>query len=101
MNGIEAIDGYRVVGPGAGEQRVPVVSVVHERVAADRLAFALDRRYHVASRSGLHCAPWAHRALGTFEVGALRLSIGYGLTSADVDHLLGALEVLGEELSRP
>jgi cysteine desulfurase / selenocysteine lyase len=48
-------------------------------------------------RSGLHCAPWAHRSLGTLERAVLRLSIGYGLTEADVDLVLDALEVLGAQ----
>ena len=98
--GIESLDGYRIVGPHAGQPRVPVVSLVHECVAADRLAFELDRRYHIAVRPGLHCAPWAHRTLGTLESGALRVSLGYGLGDADVDLLVDALDVLARELSR-
>ena len=58
--GVSALPGYRILGPGPDEPRVPVVSVVHEHAQADQLAFALDRRYGVAVRSGLHCAPWAH-----------------------------------------
>ena len=98
LDGITALPGYTVFGPSAGEPRVPVVSVVHERVPADQLAFALDRRYGIAVRSGLHCAPWAHRTLGTLETGAVRLSVGYGLTEADVDLAVEALRVLGGEL---
>jgi len=100
VEGISEIGGFTVLGPGPDEPRVPVVSVVHERAQADQLAFALDRRYGVAVRSGLHCAPWAHRSLGTLETGALRLSVGHGLTESDVDLVLEALAVLGKELSR-
>jgi len=100
LGGIAALPGYRMLGPGLDEPRVPVVSVVHEVAPADQLAFALDRRYGVAVRSGLHCAPWAHRSLGTLQSGALRLSVGYGLTEADVDAAIEALGVLGKEFSR-
>ena len=100
LEGIGNIGGYRVLGPAPGEPRVPVVSVVHERAQADQLAFALDKRYGVAVRSGLHCAPWAHRSLGTLESGALRLSVGRGLTEEDVDLVVEALALLGRELSR-
>ncbi len=79
---------------------MPVVSLVHERAQADQLAFALDRRYGVAARSGLHCAPWAHGSLGTLESGALRLSVGHGLTEEDVDLVIEALGVLDKEFSR-
>jgi selenocysteine lyase/cysteine desulfurase len=68
--------------------------VVHDHIAADRLAFALDRSYNVATRAGLHCAPWAHRTLGTLEAGALRFGIGYGNTAEQVDVVLEALQHL-------
>jgi cysteine desulfurase family protein len=96
IEGISELPGYRMLGPGVDEPRVPVVSVVHDATPADQLAYALDKRYGVAVRSGLHCAPWAHRSLGTLESGALRLSVGYGLTEADIDLVLEALGVLGK-----
>ena len=92
------IPGFRVLGPEPHEPRVPVISVVHESVAADRIAFALDKRYGIAARAGLHCAPWAHRTLGTFETGALRFGVGYGNTSDDIDMAVAALALLAEEL---
>jgi len=101
VDGVLSLPGYRVLGPDAREPRVPVASVVHESVPADQLAFALDRRFGIAARSGLHCAPWAHRVLGTLETGALRLSVGYGLTEADIDYVLEALEILGGGLAHP
>lgn len=97
VRGIANIEGFRVLGPPVGAPRIPVVSVVHERIEADRLAHALDRRYGVAVRSGLHCAPWAHDVLGTIEQGAVRLSPGYATTADDVGFVLGALaEIVGE-----
>jgi cysteine desulfurase family protein len=96
--GVNAIPGYRVLGPSADAARAPVVSVLHERVPADRIASALDRTYGIAVRSGLHCAPWAHRSAGTVETGAVRMSFGFGLAEADVDFALDALRVLGGEL---
>ncbi|MDO9557292.1 MAG: aminotransferase class V-fold PLP-dependent enzyme [Coriobacteriia bacterium] len=89
--GLLGIEGLRVLGPLPGEERVPVISVVHERIDGDRIAFELDRRYGIAVRAGLHCAPWAHNTVGTLDSGALRFGIGYGLTSADVDYALDAM----------
>jgi len=84
MEGLAAIEGMTVLGPPVGEERVPVVSVTHERVPADRIAFELDQRYGIAVRAGHHCAPWAHKSVGTSETGAARFGIGWGLTSDDV-----------------
>lgn len=96
MEGAERI-GFRTLGPAAYEERAPIVSVVHESVEADRLAFALDRRFGIAARAGLHCAPWAHRTLGTIETGALRFGIGYGNTEQDIDYAINALaELVGD-----
>ncbi len=97
--GVLSIGGYRVLGPEPGEERVPVLSVVHDRIDADRLAFALDQRWGIATRAGMHCAPWAHRTVGTLETGALRFGVGYGTTEAHVDLALEALATLARERS--
>ncbi|MBE0476352.1 MAG: aminotransferase class V-fold PLP-dependent enzyme [Coriobacteriia bacterium] len=92
--GLLGIGGFRVLGPGPDEPRVPVLAVTHERVDADQLAFALDRRYGIATRAGLHCSPWAHETLGTLATGALRFGLGWGNTEAHVDLALEALSEL-------
>lgn len=89
--GLLGIPGLRVLGPALGVPRVPVVSVVHDRVTSDEIAYALDTRFGVAVRAGLHCSPWTHAALGTLETGAVRFSLGWGLDEASVDHALDAM----------
>ena len=95
--GVLELPGYSVLGPEPGAPRVPVLSIVHEAIDADRLAFALDKRWGIATRAGLHCAPWAHRTVGTLDTGALRIGIGYGNTPDDVDAVLAALATLARE----
>ncbi|MDR3686450.1 MAG: aminotransferase class V-fold PLP-dependent enzyme [Coriobacteriia bacterium] len=95
--GILAIGGFRVLGPGPDVPRVPIVSAVHERLDADRLAFVLDREWGVAVRAGLHCAPWAHESLGTAATGALRFGVGWRNTDAHIETALSALaRLVGE-----
>lgn len=84
--------GLRVLGPDPDEQRVPIVAAVHPSISSDRIAFALDRTHSIAVRAGLHCAPWAHRTLGTLATGALRFGIGWGNTEQDIDTALAAME---------
>ncbi|HSK48639.1 MAG TPA: aminotransferase class V-fold PLP-dependent enzyme [Coriobacteriia bacterium] len=96
--GLLALGGFRVLGPELDEPRVPIIAAVHDTVAVDRLAFALDRRYGIATRGGLHCAPWAHDALGTLTSGALRFGVGYGNTAEQIDATLAALaEIVQDE----
>jgi len=89
--GLLEMPGLRVLGPAPGEPCVPIVSVISDAVDADRIAFLLDRRHGVAVRSGLHCAPWAHRTLGTLRSGALRIGVGHGNTDEDIDLALAAM----------
>lgn len=92
--GILEIGGFEVLGPEIGEPRAPLLSLVHERMDANELAFVLDRQYGIAARAGLHCAPWAHRTLGTLDGGALRFGVGWSTSEADIDLVLEALRRL-------
>jgi selenocysteine lyase/cysteine desulfurase len=93
--GLLAMPAVHVFGPGLDEPAVPVVSITADALGPDRIASQLDRVACVAVRSGLHCAPWAHRTIGTLQTGAVRLSVGHGTTADDVERALAALaEVL-------
>jgi selenocysteine lyase/cysteine desulfurase len=46
------------------------------------------------TRSGLHCAPFAHKTLDTFPEGSLRFSIGYFNTLPEIEFTLNALNQL-------
>lgn len=61
--------------------------------AADRLW----EEYEIAVRSGAHCAPLMHRALGTEEQGALRFSFSHYNTKEEIDLAIRALRELAEE----
>ncbi|MBM4370224.1 MAG: aminotransferase class V-fold PLP-dependent enzyme [Deltaproteobacteria bacterium] len=84
----------RVLGPRDPTLRVAVFGLVPERGDAGTLALRLEREHGVLARAGLHCAPWAHRALGSFPGGALRLSFGPDHGDDAVDEALAALEAV-------
>jgi cysteine desulfurase family protein len=94
--GLLALHGVTVFGPVPGEPSVPILTLVSDRMEPDRIAFLLDRKAGIAVRSGLHCAPWAHRTLGSLSTGAVRFGVGHGNTDADID---AALEAMRELLS--
>ena len=52
---------------------------------------SIDSSFEIAVRPGLHCAPYIHRALGTFPDGTLRLSPGPFTTADEIDIFLNAL----------
>jgi hypothetical protein len=60
------------------------------------VAFKLESEYGILTRVGLHCAPSAHKTLGTFPGGTVRFSFGYFNTEDDVDTAVKALrEICG------
>jgi cysteine desulfurase family protein len=91
---LPALPGLRLYGPAPDEPAVPVMVFTLEGHESERVAFQLDRTARIAVRPGLHCAPWAHRTIGTAETGAVRVSVGHGNTDEDVDALLAALRKL-------
>ena len=49
---------------------------------------------NVAVRTGLHCAPTAHKFIGTFPAGTVRFSVSYFNTDEDFDVLEAALDYI-------
>lgn len=84
----------RILGLRCVQGRVGVVSVQTPGRDLSEIAYALDTEYGLQTRVGLHCAPSAHRILGSFPTGAIRFSFGLFNTAEDVDTALTALELL-------
>ena len=63
-----------------------------EMLPAAELGGILDQAFDIAIRPGLHCAPYIHKAIGTFPDGAVRVSPGPFNTREDIDRLVGALK---------
>lgn len=91
--GLSAVTGVTVLSP-PDPTGVGVVTVVSDRLDPSTLAAGLDREYGIMTRAGLHCAPEAHRVLGTSETGALRFSLGWDTTAEGVDAVVDAVEQL-------
>ncbi len=72
--------------------RTPVVSLCFKDVDVAMLASFLQTEYDISTRVGLHCAPMAHRTLGTFPEGTVRFSFGYSQTQAEIDICLRAID---------
>ena len=87
-------EGLRVLGADDPQNRVGVVSVDFPGRDNGEMAFRLEREYGIQTRCGLHCAPLAHKTLGTFPQGAVRFSVGPFTTFAELDYTEGALEAL-------
>lgn len=94
LRGAVSIPNLRLVGLAGAENRAAVVPVVPENTDPAFVADALGREFGIQVRVGLHCAPNAHRTLGTFPTGAIRFSFGPYNTPGQVDRALEALDAL-------
>jgi selenocysteine lyase/cysteine desulfurase len=88
--------GITVHGPDDPAGGVGIVSVSIEGVPCATAARLLDDESRIMTRAGLHCAPAAHRSLGTAPEGTLRLSWGLETTEHDIDVAVEALRAIGE-----
>ena len=77
--------------------RTGVVSINIAGYESGEVADELMDRFEIATRSGAHCAPLAHRALGTVDTGAVRFSFSYFNTMEDVDTAVRAVRILATE----
>ena len=87
---LRRIHGVEIYSPDDEAARAGIVSFNLGDLSSSEATDALARR-NIAVRGGLHCAPGAHRFLGTLRRGAVRASVGYATTSADIDALLSAV----------
>ncbi|MBU0964850.1 MAG: aminotransferase class V-fold PLP-dependent enzyme [Proteobacteria bacterium] len=85
-----------VFGPAADRERAAVISLRVKGKSESEVAQSLDRDFHIMVRAGLHCAPGAHRTMGTFADGTVRFSFGFFNTEADVTACLTALEIISK-----
>jgi cysteine desulfurase / selenocysteine lyase len=89
-DGLNNIPEIKVLSPRA-PQGVALVTVVPRKMDVPTLANRLDREHGVLTRAGLHCAPEAHRLLGSDRTGAVRFSLGWNSTEQDVDLAIEAV----------
>ncbi len=93
IKGLQAINGVTLFGPQDVEKQVGVVSFNLKHFEPQDLSLILDDSFGIQTRSGLHCAPGAHRAIGTFATGGtVRLSPGPFTTIADVQVVLESIQ---------
>lgn len=91
-SGIGALAGMQALGADT-ETQLPVLSVTHDDYDPTELGTVLASA-DVHARSGFHCAPWMHTALGTEQAGTLRLAPGPLTTAHEVETVLEILHSL-------
>lgn len=95
-NALEAIPGVVVQSPLHGDEGAAIVTITIDGIDPAEAALRLDVDWGVLVRAGLHCAPESHILLGTERTGAIRFSLGWATTAAEVDHAAAAVARVAE-----
>jgi cysteine desulfurase family protein len=92
LDGISGIDGLTCYGPQGVRNRVGVFSIRIEGYEPQELSMALEGSFGILTRSGIHCAPYAHETIGTAALGGTtRFSFGPFLSKQDVKFVTDAI----------
>lgn len=90
-------DFIRIIGNQEGHHYVGIVSCNITGISSDSAGIILSER-GISVRTGLHCAPSAHKFLGTFPAGTIRFSVNSFTSDSDFEELKSALEYIQENL---
>ncbi len=94
--GIREIDGAKVYKPADGEPWTAVVSFTLKNSCTASIANYLAVEHNICCRYGFHCASCAHRTMGTFPGGTVRLSPGIFSTIEDIEKTLNAVRMFSD-----
>ncbi len=97
LTGIKDINNIELLGLDDTENRVGVFSLNFSGKDNAEVSYRLSNEFGIYTRCGLHCAPSAHKTLGTFPYGTVRFSLGWFNTEEDIDLALNAIKKISEE----
>jgi cysteine desulfurase family protein len=92
LDGLDRLGGVTLYGTVDAEERTPVVSFNIAGRSPSDVSMRLDEEFGIMARPGLHCAPAAHRTIGTLPEGTVRFSPGYFNTMDEVEYAVSAVE---------
>jgi len=93
VNGLSSIHDVTLYGSHDRETGIPVVSFNIKGKLPSDVGYQLNKR-NIYTRVGLHCSPMAHKTIGTFPHGTVRVSPGYFTTEEDIKIFLEAVQTI-------
>ena len=88
---LKEVPNIKIYGPLDSKKRAAVISINIGDIDSGEITYLLDDMYDIATRSGIHCSPLAHKTLGTIIQGTVRFSLGYFNTKEEIDQAIKAL----------
>jgi cysteine desulfurase family protein len=94
--GLVSLPNVHLFGPDPSVDALPVIGLRIDGICPGELAYRLDREHGIMTRSGLQCAPQAHRTIGTFPAGTVRLSAGWMNRTEDIERAIEAVGAIAK-----
>ncbi len=91
---LRQVDGITVYGAMQAENQGKVVSFTHRDMNPSQIAFQLFQTHGIEVRQGLHCAPLAHKTIGTYPTGTVRIALSPYHSLEDLNYLIKAINEL-------
>ncbi len=88
-------ENIKIIAPTVADNGTGIISCIFDGYSGDSIGRILSEN-DIAVRTGLHCAPYCHRFLGTFPAGTVRFSVSYFNTNTDFEKLRQVLEYIEE-----
>ena len=95
--GVKDIESVTIYGDFSSKNRCAIVTLNIGDYDSSEVSDALLTEYNISTRSGGHCAPLMHEALGTVEQGAVRFSFSHYNTEEEVDIAIKAVQELARD----
>ena len=92
LDGLMHISGITVYGPQESRDKLSVTSFILNNREVSEIGLRLDEDFDILCRVGLHCAPAAHRTIGTFPRGTVRMAPGIFNTANEIHQAINAVE---------
>ncbi|ADL54028.1 aminotransferase class V-fold PLP-dependent enzyme [Clostridium cellulovorans] len=97
LKGMSNLKNYKIYRSPTISESTPTISFTHNTINNEELAFLLSNEFNISCRSGLHCAPLAHKTIGTYPNGTIRFSFSYFNTTEEINESLSILEYLDKK----
>jgi cysteine desulfurase family protein len=91
LEGLLSVKKIKIIGKTTSDDRTAVLSVDFIDDDNGLVAHELGKEYGIMTRSGLHCAPSAHKTLGTFPEGTVRFSLGHFTTLEEIEYSISCI----------
>lgn len=90
-NALRNMDGVTVYGPWSSKRKTGISLFNLKNISSEEVCDKLSSHYGIASRGGYHCAALAHKTIGTYDIGAVRLSVGPFNTKREIGMTIEAI----------